>query len=157
MFDELKWVHGLLRRDLATCQHLATEAGAGAPVAELRQAIERLHSQGPLFQLRVNCIRYCQLVHHHHGLEDAALFPAVRRSAPHLGTAVDRLEADHHKISALLDEVEASAHDLQEGRDDPARSRLVAGLRALATDLLEHLDYEEATLGPVLSTGGFWR
>ena len=36
------------------------------------------------------------------------MFPALRRSNPDLTAVVDKLEADHRAISALLDEVEDS-------------------------------------------------
>ncbi|NYI98984.1 hypothetical protein HNR12_005261 [Streptomonospora nanhaiensis] len=152
LLDELKWVHGMLRRDLAACRRLAADAARGAPAGEIREGLSRLRSQGPLFQLRTNCLAFCRFVHHHHGLEDAAVFPRVRRTAPHLAAAVDRLEADHRVVSDLLDEVEAAAGDLTGDAAAQARARLAAALDTLADHLLEHLDYEEDVLGPVFLT-----
>jgi hemerythrin-like domain-containing protein len=106
-----------------------------------------------LFQLRANCLGYCQIVHSHHGHEDALLFPAVRRTAPHLSATVDRLEADHRVVSALLDRVE----ELADGLDDqPNRQDLVLALTRLSTDLLEHLAFEEESIGPVLNSWERW-
>lgn len=153
LLRELKWVHDMLRRDLRTCRALADAASAGAPAARLRDELGRLASRGPLFQLKVNCLGYCRLVHAHHGGEDAALFPAVRRGAPQLGAVVDRLEADHRIVSDLLDEVEAAASQLD---DAGARTRLVDALTELSAQLLDHLDREEEVLAPVLLTWAHW-
>src|ERR1700712_1886238 len=99
LLAELIWVHDHLRHDLETCRSLAASVTSSAPADGIRAEVEQLKVRGPLFQLKVNCLRYCQLVHGHHGLEDAMLFPAVRRKAPQLTTDVDRLEADHHTVS----------------------------------------------------------
>ena len=62
---------------------------------------------------------------------------------------VDRLEADHLRVSDLLDAVEAGAQRLTNGVGD-ARERVVLGLEELHAHLLEHLDYEELQAGPVM-------
>jgi hypothetical protein len=152
VLTELKWVHGMVRRDLRACQDLAVAVAAGAPPVDIRARVRELQTGGPLFQLRVNCLQYCQFVHHHHALEDLALFPAVRKAAPQLGPAVDKLEADHQKVSGLLDQVESATSSLADQQDTPfARARLVQALNELATQLLEHLNYEETVLAPVLT------
>jgi hypothetical protein len=77
----------------------------------------------------------------------------VRRTAPHLSATVDRLEADHRVVSALLDRVE----ELADGLDDqPNRQDLVLALTRLSTDLLEHLAFEEESIGPVLNSWERW-
>ncbi|MEV4623933.1 hemerythrin domain-containing protein [Asanoa sp. NPDC049573] len=155
LFDELKAVHGMLRRDLATVRKLADAAAAGAPAGAVRAGLTRVRSNGPLFQLRVNCLGYCQVVHGHHHNEDEGLFPAVVRAAPHLRGTVARLTADHRLVADLLDQVEGAARQL--GGDDVApRRKLVEALRALSDHLLEHLAYEERALAPVLAKWKTW-
>jgi hemerythrin superfamily protein len=156
LLAELKWVHGLLRRDLRTCQTLAASVTAGASAAEVRDEIRALKAQGPLFQLRLNCLQYCRIVHGHHGAENAALFPRVRRADPRLNPIVDRLEEDHRKVSDLLDEVEASSLGVGSLADVAERQRLVEALHALSARLLDHLDFEEESLAPVLATWKDW-
>ncbi len=151
MLTELKWVHDLLRRDLATCQALAVSVTAGATAEEVREEIRLLKAQGPLFRLRANCLHYCRFVHGHHGAEDAALFPAVRRASAVLATVVDKLMDDHRKISLLLDEVEESSLGVESLANSAARHRLTDALNDLSERLLVHLDFEEKSLAPVLS------
>lgn len=155
LLAELRWVHDMLRRDLATVRRLADDAAAGAAVTDLQHGVRRLQSGGPLFQLKVNCLSYCQVVHHHHELESAMLFPAVREAAPHLRQTVDRLEADHRRVADLLDQVDGAARTLG-GDDATVRATLVAALRTLSDHLLEHLAVEEEALAPVLSTWQHW-
>jgi hypothetical protein len=63
---------------------------------------------------------------------------------------VDRLEADHQRVSDLLDVVEAAARSLTETDGGDVRQRVIDGLRDLHIHLLEHLDYEELHAGPTM-------
>lgn len=146
--DQLRWVHDMLRRDLATVRQLAAAAADGAAPEDVRSGLDALQSNGALFRLRVNCLGYCRVVHAHHGIEDAVMFPAARESAPGLTDAIDRLEADHRTVARLLDQVAAHAADLEHGT--AARRALVVTLTDLSGHLLEHLAVEEATLAPIL-------
>lgn len=156
LLDELKWVHSLLRRDLQTCQSLARSVAGGASAAEVQDELSALRAASPLFQLRINCLQYCRFVHGHHGAEDVALFPAVRRADSRLSSVVDRLEADHREVSGLLDDVEASARLLDDGDAVAERQKLTESLEDLSTRLLEHLAFEEESLAPVLATWHRW-
>ncbi|MFT3834970.1 MAG: hemerythrin domain-containing protein [Micropruina sp.] len=147
--DQLRWVHDMLRRDLATVRELAQRVTEGAAATEVTAELDALRSRGPLFQLRVNCLSYCQTLGAHHSNEDTTLFPAVRLSAPHLASAVDRLEQDHAVVAALLDRIGGLADALARQQ---ARLELVRTLEELAGHLLEHLDYEERTLEPVFAS-----
>jgi Hemerythrin HHE cation binding domain len=138
-----------VRRDLARVEGLAREVAAGMPGPELEAELAELKTAGPLWQLKVNCLRYCRFVHLHNNLEDAMLFPALRDADPAIGPVVDRLEADHRRVSDLLDTVEAAAARLTAAEDD-ARGDVVLALEELQAHLLEHLDYEELNAGPVL-------
>jgi Hemerythrin HHE cation binding domain len=120
IFQELLWVHGAIRRDLATVEELAAEVLAGLPAEEARERVEELKTNGPLWRLKVNCLRYCRFVHSHHNAEDALFFPTLRAANPGLAPVVDKLEADHRTVSDLLDEVEVAAGDLD--GDDATRA-----------------------------------
>ncbi|MCU1678575.1 MAG: Hemerythrin cation binding domain [Frankiales bacterium] len=154
LFEELRWVHDKLRRDLTTIRGLAAKVDAGATSATVEAALRSLQAKGPLWQLKVNCLTYCQFVHGHHGNEDMNIFPAVRRADPTMRKAVDRLVADHARVSDLLDEVEVAARFL--GDDPASRTRTSAALTALSAHLLEHLAYEEKVLEPVLAKWKTW-
>jgi len=146
LFDELLWVHGIVRRDLDAVRELAAAASNGAPAGEIRTEVEALKTNGPLWQLKVNCLHYCRFVHSHHGLEDRSLFPMLRLASPELGPVIDRLEADHRKVAELLDAVEEACDALGAEGESERRAALTAALDGLANHLLEHLSFEEESV-----------
>jgi hemerythrin HHE cation binding domain-containing protein len=150
MFEELLWVHSVIRRDLEIVEQLAADVSEGLPGEAVEDALAELKTSGPLWQLKANCLRYCRFVHAHHGAEDGLLFPALRAADSSIGPIVDRLEADHSRVSDLLDVVEAAARALTETNHDDVRLRVIDGLRDLHAHLLEHLDYEELHAGPTI-------
>lgn len=153
---ELKWVHDMIRRDLATVRQMAADVAAGLPADEVGRAVRSLAANGPLWQLRINCLQYCRFVHSHHHAESMLLFPHLRRANPALNPVVDKLEADHVHVSGLLDDVEAAATDLSGAESPAARQRLTQALGTLSADLLAHLRYEEDQISGTLRTWSTW-
>ena len=153
---QLKLIHQMLRNDLTVCRHLAADVASGALSDEVRERVAEMRDNSPLSTLRVNCLCHCRVVHMHHHIEDADMFPALRRSNPELGAVVDRLESDHRAISTLLDEVESSAQHLDDRSTSDVRDRLVTALRDLATRLLEHLAYEEENIATTMRSWKRW-
>jgi hypothetical protein len=150
LFEELLWVHSVIRRDLKVVEQLAADVGEGLPGEAVQAALGELQTTGPLWQLKASCLSYCRHVHAHHGAEDVLLFPALRAADPAIASVVDRLEADHTRVSDLLDVVEAAARSLTDTDHGDARRRVIDGLHELHVHLLEHLDYEEANAGPTM-------
>lgn len=150
LFRELLWVHGMVRSDLDRVEALVA-AMPELHAEEIRGEVTALKTDGPLWKLRVNCLHYCRFVHAHHNAEDALLFPAVRREGEGMNPIVDRLEADHRRVSDLLDEVEEACEGPLES-EGAACDRLSAALSELAEHLLEHLDYEEESLRTTLNS-----
>lgn len=150
--SELLWIHESIRRDLASVRSLAADVVAGADPGEVRESLDTMRTNGPLWKLKVNCLQYCRFVHHHHQLEDAMMFPIVRDRRPETGTVIDRLEADHRKVAVLLDDVTDATGALDDESDSSARREAADALEALADHLTEHLAYEEEELLPVLRT-----
>jgi hypothetical protein len=150
LFRELVWVHSAIRRDLETVRRLADEVLDGLPAGMLNDELKDLQANGPLWQLKINCLRYCRFVHLHHGAEDVLLFPRLRETDPAIGPVVDRLEDEHRRVSDQLDEVEAAALQLTNREGEAARRRVADGLTTLAEDLLAHLEFEEREAGPTL-------
>ena len=156
LVSELKWVHGLIRRDLQSVERLAAELGAGGPAGDAVATVRSLEIASPVWQLKINCLQYCRFVHLHHHGESAMLFPRLRESDPALGPVVDKLQADHDAVSVLLDDVSAAAQELADSDDADGRARLIAALTELAAVLLTHLDYEEASISATLRTWDGW-
>ena len=116
---ELKWVHGMIRRDLETVRWLAAELEDGMTGQQAAAGIGDLAIGSALWQLKINCLQYCRFVHMHHHGESAMLFPLLRQSDPALGPVVDKLEADHARVADLLDDVSAAATALADREKTP--------------------------------------
>jgi iron-sulfur cluster repair protein YtfE (RIC family) len=154
LVEELRWVHGIIRENLTTVSELVDKINDGIPSDQIHAEIDNLARASALWTLRINCLRYCSLVHHHHKLEDAALFPGLRRANPELCPVIDKLESDHIVVAELLDEIEAAAARIL--NDDTARVELAGALKRLGEHLLAHLDYEETNISPTLRRLAAW-
>jgi Hemerythrin HHE cation binding domain len=143
MYDMLLAVHAHIRRDLEIVRGLSEQAVDGVSGTRLRERLHELKRGSILWRLQVDCLRHCSLVHLHHRLEDTEFFVELREANPALTPVINRLQADHHRISDDLDAVEAAAKALADEQGVEAREALVDTLGALERNLLEHLDYEE--------------
>ena len=117
--------------------------GAG----EARAALNEMALRQNDWALGAFCARYCTAVNGHHRLEDAQIFPHLRRSEPDLDPVIDRLEEEHRAIHDALQGVNgALVHHLTRPNDF---SRIGPALDLLTDALLSHLSYEEWELvGP---------
>jgi hypothetical protein len=158
LLAELKWIHDMIRKDLRLVHRLAEQVADGAPVGDIGSAVRSLRTNGPLWQLKVNCLRYCHVVHTHHTLESSILFPALRSADPGLSATVDRLESDHREVAEILTRIETLAGHLTEAGDSAAATRreLAEALTALRTHLLTHLDFEEEAIAPTVRRWHRW-
>jgi iron-sulfur cluster repair protein YtfE (RIC family) len=139
-------VHAAIRSDLEQVERLAAQALEGLPAEELTQQLEELKRNGMLWRLRVDCLRYCYFVHSHHNAENVMFFPELRATNPAIDPVIDRLEADHRRVSHQLDQVEEAAQALAGDDGASARQAVADALRVLGKSLLAHLDYEERNL-----------
>ncbi|GGU50529.1 cation-binding protein [Streptomyces albospinus] len=130
-------------------------ASPGEAITVLHDAFRRelalirreVADSGPVLaaQLRVNCLTICQGLHNHHAGEDRAMFPFLRDRWPELAPALDRLDEEHRKIAALLDELKQVISGTGAGP-----GQLLAEVDRLTDALEAHLTYEEEQLIPVL-------
>lgn len=156
MFRELLTIHAMLRRDLSLVRRLADEVRFGLPPADIVAQVRELETNSPLWRLKFGCLHYCRFVHLHHTIEDAAVFPMVRKHEPTLNTVVDRLEEDHLVVHHITERITAAADRVAADPSDEHRAQVVQALLDLEEHLLAHLAFEEQTLGPLLSTWESW-
>lgn len=156
MFRELLYVHSYLRRDLQTVRRLAAGARDGLSPDTILAEIRNLATNSPLWRLKFGCLHYCRFVHTHHTIEDAAVFPMVRKHDPSLARVVDLLEEDHLAVHHITERIAAVAERVAGDASGVSRFQLVEALTELETHLLAHLELEEAALGPLHSTWDHW-
>jgi iron-sulfur cluster repair protein YtfE (RIC family) len=146
MYEMLLAVHAVIRRELEHVRELAAQALDGVDAEELRRQLHALRRDSMLWRLQINCLRYCSFVHSHHNAEDADFFSELRETNPAINPVIDRLQAEHRRVSDDLDAVETAAKRLAENDGRQARKAVVDTLQALRENLLAHLDYEELNI-----------
>lgn len=87
-------VHDHLRRELTEVRDLLEQVKSGAlPAGRARAVLNEMTVRQHNWTLGAYCATYCSLVTQHHGIEDAAVFPHLRRADPPLVPVIDRLDA----------------------------------------------------------------
>lgn len=127
-------VHGALRRDLARIRMALT----AAPYPQGRQRAA----------IAAHAVWMMNFLHHHHGGEDAGLWPAVRAKNPAAAQLLDRMDADHRAIAPGITGVEQAAR--RYAGDAAAREDFLAAVALLEQTLLPHLRREELEMMPIV-------
>jgi iron-sulfur cluster repair protein YtfE (RIC family) len=92
-----------------------------------------------------NVLRFLEV---HHDSEEQLVFPLLRQRCPADGAVIDQMEADHAEMLKLLEVAQQAVAAWGSGDGDGATSTRDA-LEALRTQLIAHLDREEALLLPL--------
>jgi iron-sulfur cluster repair protein YtfE (RIC family) len=134
-------MHHAFRRDLDRF----AGAVANTPVSEheVWRALER------------RWLRMAELLHHHHTVEDEALWPVLRTHAAGTGAAEDLhlledMEAEHERIDPALVACREAFAAMSEHPCRDHRNALELRVAALRDGLLEHLAHEEGRALPML-------
>ena len=147
-------VHDHLRGELERLRDVVEQVAAGETDAgRARNIINELTMRQNNWTLGAYCASYCRVVTGHHLLEDRSVFPHLRHSDPQLAPVIDRLEAEHHVIHDVLEQVDHALVQMVSGEEGTSVVRDAVDL--LGATLLSHLSYEERELIPALSRHGF--
>ena len=149
-------IHDHLRSELTRLHDLVEEVRRGVLTAvEARSEVHAMSLRQNNWTLGAYCQSYCGFVNGHHTLEDASVFPHLRRSDEGLGPVIDRLEEEHEQIADLLERVDSALVALVAAEEDGIGG--VGRAMDLLTDaLLSHFSYEERELVEPLARHGFY-
>ncbi len=100
------------------------------------------------------CSRYCGVVAQHHGIEDDAIFPHLKRSEPALAPVIDRLADEHLVIHEAIQGVDRALIEHINAPDD--YDPIQSAIDFLSDALLSHLSYEEHEIVEPLARLGFY-
>lgn len=147
----LKMIHDHLRQNVATLRKVVEAAGAGEmSPQEVEDKIESLDLLANYRQFGNLCGQHCQIVHAHHSIEDAHIFPALSAKGEAWKKVTDRLMEEHKIVHGLLlrlvDALNALAQNPSQENFETAREIN----EMLARVLLSHLGYEEEAIGDAL-------
>ncbi|HEY2791742.1 MAG TPA: LLM class flavin-dependent oxidoreductase [Micromonosporaceae bacterium] len=147
-------VHDHLRQELASLYDMVDEVESGhLGVAAARSNLNEMTLRQNNWTLGAYCESYCRVVTMHHTIEDASVFPHLRRTDPRLAPVLDRLSEEHHIIHGAIDGVDRALVGLVEGGDV---KDLRTAVDLLAETLRSHLTYEEDELVEPLTRYGFF-
>jgi hemerythrin-like domain-containing protein len=91
------------------------------------------------------------MLHHHHTAEDELVWPRLRDRAQLDPWMLERMEAQHHVVGELLEELDVALPRFA-GTADPAPGTALASvLDQVSAALDEHLDEEETSILPVVA------
>ncbi|MFE6164865.1 nitroreductase/quinone reductase family protein [Streptomyces sp. NPDC056486] len=151
--DKLMEVHTWLRDQLRQVRaeveaHFAARATHQA-AGEAHQPATAHEPPAPSLglQIRQRCLAFCQALEFHHVSEDAHVFPGIAQYHPHLGDVFDRLSKEHRTVARIQNDLVTLLSGISIA--DPQRFR--AELEEMSTELNAHLDYEEASILPLLA------
>jgi hypothetical protein len=150
-------IHDHLRAELNRLGGLVDEVRRGLLSAGgARAEVHAMSLRQNNWTLGAYCQSYCSFVNGHHSLEDASVFPHLRRADAAVGPVLDRLKEEHVVIHHLLDSVDTALVALVRDGDAAALDRVEETLDLLADRLLSHLAYEERELRGPLARHGFY-
>lgn len=151
----LRMIHNHLRQNMQALRQMVDEVASGEMSAEELKAetdsmlmLQNYRKFGNL------CGQHCQIVHTHHSIEDAHLFPALSEKGEAWKKVTDRLVAEHEVVHELLVRLVDALNTLS--RDStPENFKAAREINdALERVLLSHLGYEEDEIGDAL---GYFR
>jgi alkanesulfonate monooxygenase SsuD/methylene tetrahydromethanopterin reductase-like flavin-dependent oxidoreductase (luciferase family)/hemerythrin-like domain-containing protein len=148
-------VHDHLRQELAQIRDLLEQVKEGSVTAgRARAVLNEMTMRQNNWTLGAYCAAYCSMITQHHGLEDRAVFPHLRRADPGLVPVIDRLEQEHVIIHEVVEDVDRALVRLVGKPDD--FTELTEAVDALTGTLQSHLAYEEQQITEPLSRFGFF-
>jgi hypothetical protein len=155
--DHLVDVHDMLRSELAQLRDLVDQVRRGQlPADDARSGIHTMTLRHNNWTLGAYCASYCRIVNGHHSLEDRGIFPHLRAAEPDAAPVIDRLQAEHVVIHAVLDRLDRALVVLVSDETPDALDALERAVDLLADTLLSHLAYEERELRGPLARHGFY-
>ena len=90
-------------------------------------------------------------LHHHHSIEDRYAWPLLKQRAPaHVSRHVVAVMQQHRQVDAVQTEVNAVLPIWSCGASVEYGERLAAAMERLAAALIEHMDYEEQHVVPLM-------
>ena len=134
--EEMLLIHRVIRRELGLAPALVRNA-AGDPARSQRVGA---HLTEMLFFL-----------HTHHSGEDELLWPVLRPRATLEQDLIDRMEAQHEQVAAVIAAIEQDLPGWSASADPEAGERITARIETMTAVLTEHLAEEEERILPLVS------
>ena len=147
----LAMIHDHLRENMQVLRDLITAARDGTiSASELEATANGLPLVENYRRFGTLCGQHCQIIHGHHSIEDAYLFPELSAKAEAFRRVVDRLVSEHEVVHALLMRLIDELNTLLQAPSEAAFEAAAATYETFDTLLISHFSYEERAIGPAL-------
>lgn len=149
--NHLSMIHDHFRSNMRQLREMIGRAAEGEISAtELKAEADKMELLQNYRQFGVLCGQHCQIIHHHHSIEDQAIFPVLGSKSAAFKRVTDRLAAEHVIVHELLVRLIGAINELitAPGPDNFATVRELYD--ALEKVLLSHFGYEEDSIGDAL-------
>jgi hypothetical protein len=148
-------VHDQYRAELQQVRDLLARVAKGITTAgQARGELNRLTIRANDWALGGACQMQCVSLTEHHTIEDDSIFPHLRASQHSLQEVIGRLDAEHHAIGDLFEQIDAALIHL--ARHPADISPVSDAIDLLSDTLLSHFAYEERELTGPLARYGFY-
>lgn len=147
----LAMIHDHHRENMQILRDLIAAARNGeVSSAEIAAQAKRMPLLENYRRFGALCGQHCQIVHGHHSIEDAHIFPELSAKAQAFRRVVDRLVAEHEVVHALLMQLMEQLEAMWKKPSDEKFDTAVETYEKLERLLLSHFSYEERSIGPAL-------
>ena len=148
-------VHDQYRGELEQVRDLLGRVAKGITAADqARSELNRLTVRANDWTFGGVCQMHCVSVTEHHMTEDESIFPHLRRSQHSLQEVLDRLDAEHHAIGEVFEEIDTALIHL--ARHPADLGPITEAVDLLTDTLLSHFAYEEREIVGPLAQYGFY-
>jgi hypothetical protein len=148
-------VHDRYRAELQQVRDLLARVAKGITTAgQARGELNRLTIRANDWALGGACQMQCVSLTEHHTMEDDSIFPHLRASQHNLQDVLGRLDAEHHVIADLFEDIDAALIHL--AQHPTGISPVTDAIDLLTDTLLSHFTYEERELIGPLARYGFY-
>lgn len=147
----LQMIHNHHRQNMEMLHEMIDQVEKGeAEVQDLKDAAQSMPMLENYRRFGAVCGQHCQMVHGHHSIEDAHMFPELRAKSEAFEKVVDRLKAEHEIVHALLLQLVDSINALMQDPSAPSFAKARDDNTMLEKVLLSHFGYEENSIGDAL-------
>lgn len=155
--EHLRQIHDHLRGNMRMLRRLIEQAAGGeVDASQVQEQTDQMPLVANFRRFGNLCGQYCQFVHGHHSLEDAALFPALAAKSDAFRQVTDRLRAEHVVVHELLVRLIGALQELAARPTAENFSDARMAYEALERVLLSHLGYEEEEIGDAIGYFGIF-
>lgn len=147
----LAMIHNHFKQNMQVLRDLIDQVAAGEVTPEeLKQRTEAMPMMENYRRFGALCGQHCQIIHTHHSIEDAHIFPELSAKSEAFKKVVDRLIAEHETVHALIMRLVANLNALIQNPDADNFATAKDTYETLERVLLSHFNYEEDSIGDAL-------